>query len=67
MGRFAKALSRKHEKKYKKSEERVEAAEKKSKHAVRHATTKQLIKMRRKTPALKDGDIRRVRRICVSN
>lgn len=46
MGRFAKALSRKHEKKYKKSEERVEAAEKKSKHAVQHATTKQLIEDR---------------------
>ena len=46
MGRFAKALSRKHEKSYKKSEERVEATEKKGKRAVQHATTKQIIRDR---------------------
>lgn len=46
MGRFAKALSRKHEKSYKKSEERAEATEKKGKRAVQHATTKQIIKDR---------------------
>ena len=46
MGRFAKALSRKHEKNYKKSEERAEATEKKGKCAVQHATTKQIIRDR---------------------
>lgn len=46
MGRFAKALSRKHEKNYKKSEERAEATEKKGKRAVQHATTKQIIRDR---------------------
>lgn len=46
MGRFAKALSRKHEKSYKKSEERAEATEKRGKRAVQHMTTKQIIKDR---------------------
>ncbi|WP_337475385.1 hypothetical protein [Mitsuokella jalaludinii] len=46
MGRFAKALSRKHEKNYKKSEERAEATEKKGKRAMQHATTKQIIRDR---------------------
>lgn len=46
MGRFAKALSRKHEKSYKKSEERAEVTKKKGKRAVQHATTKQIIRDR---------------------
>ena len=46
MGRFAKALSRKHEKSYKKREEWAEATEKKGKRAVQHATTRQIIRDR---------------------